>query len=140
MGIHRFRLQAGEDAEGLRIALKTTTLPRGFIQRALAVVAIGRVADVMTQPSKLCEIRIRPQGLANATSDLRHLQRVGQARARGIPAAGAHHLRLIRQPAQSRAVQNACSIAVKVIAPIANRSGYAERLIPHRQHSLQLVG
>ena len=133
------RLQPGENAQRLRVALEAATIGGGFIQRALAVVPIRRVANVVAQACQLRQIRVRAQCFADPAGDLRDLQRVRQAGTRRISRPRPHDLRLIRQPPQRRGVQHARPVAVEAIAPVHHRPGQPQGLRPIRQPPLLVV-
>jgi len=76
-----------------------------LIERALAVVAVGRVPDVVGQTGKLHEVKVAAQPDRHAPPDLGHFQGVRQPGARSVTFAGSDNLRLVGQPAQCGAVQ-----------------------------------
>ena len=88
------RLQAGEDAQGLGVALEA--VEGDLIERILAIVAIGRVADVMGKAGHVTQIGIEAEPGADAARDLANLQGVGEPGTRGIAVARADDLRFIR--------------------------------------------
>ncbi len=104
-GFGQFRLQPGEDAQGLRVALETSAAVGHVVQRLLAVVSERRMPDVVRQPGGVHQVGIGAQRGGDAPPDLRHLQRVGQPGARHVALFRADDLRLARQPAQRRRVQ-----------------------------------
>ena len=106
LGAKDFRLQAGEDAEVLRVALEAAMLGGQLVQGPFAVVAVWRMADVVGQPGHVDEVGIAAKADRHATPDLRHLQRVGQPGPWRVTLAGPDDLRLVRQPAQGRTVQD----------------------------------
>ena len=85
-----------------------------LVQRALAVVAVRRMADVVGQAGHVDEVGIAAQPDRHAAADLRHLQRVGQPGARGLALARPDDLSLVGQPAQRRAVQHPGPVAGEI--------------------------
>ena len=101
-----FGLEPGQDPEVLRIALEPAVRVGHLVQRALAVVPVRRVADVVRQTGHVDEIGVAAQPDRHAAADLGHLQRVRQPGARGVALARSDDLGLVGQPTQRRAVQH----------------------------------
>ena len=104
-------LQARHHPEGLRIALEATDRLGQPVEFAFAVVAEGRVAEVMRESCDVDEIGVTTQCRAHLPGDLRHLERVRQAGAGEVGAAGHEHLRGRRQAAKPGGVQHACAVS-----------------------------
>ncbi len=118
-----------EDAERLRIPLEAARLGEHLVQRFLARVAERRVPDVVRQPAGLHEVGIDEkigaqrlaadhEVIANAAPDLRHFERMGEARAVKIVFAGVKHLRLGLQAAEGRGVDDPVAIDLEGSAPV----------------------
>ena len=111
------RLDAGEHAQGLRISLETADVGGPVVERALAIVAERRVAEVMGEARGVDDIGVEPETVGELAADLRDLQRVGEAVAREVEAGRrAQHLRFGRQPAKRARVQHSAAIAGEVAA------------------------
>ena len=132
--VEHFGLQSGQDPEVLGIALESPARRGELVQRPLAVVPVGRVADVVGQPGHVYQVRVATQRDGHAPADLGDLQRVGQPRSRivavcgssrsgftssGFTSSGPDHLGLVGQPAQRRAVQHPGPVAGEVGAMFA---------------------
>ena len=106
----------------MRISLETAL--RDLIERIFAVVAIGRVADIVVEPGHVTEIRIEAEAGPDAAGNLANFERVGKPGARGIAITWAYDLGFIRQSPQRSRVQDASAVAGEypaVFFDIANR-------------------
>ena len=110
-GVNDLRLEPRHHAKSLGIALESTDRCGLAVELALAVVAKGRMPEVMGKPRDVDEIRVAPQRRPHLTCDLCDLERVGQARAREVGTAGDEHLRGRCQSTQARGVQHAGAVA-----------------------------
>jgi hypothetical protein len=72
--IKDFGLKPGQDTEVLGIALESAVRLGDLIQRALAVVSVGRMADVVGQPGHVDEVGVAAETDRHAATDLRDLQ------------------------------------------------------------------
>ncbi len=70
------RLEAGEDAEGLRIPLEASDVDRPGIERRLAVVAVGRVAEIVAEARAVDDVGIEAERGAELAPDLGDLERM----------------------------------------------------------------
>src|SRR5205085_10854752 len=82
------------------------------VEDALAGVAEWRVAEVVTQRNGLGQLFVQPQHLRNRARDLRDLQRVRQARPIVVAGGRKEDLRLVFQPAERLAVNDAIAIVL----------------------------
>ena len=80
---------------------------------ALARVAERRVPEVVTERDRFGELLVQAQHLGDRARDLRDLERVGQPRAIVVAGRREKHLRLVLQPAERLAVDDAIAIALK---------------------------
>ena len=109
-----FRLQPGQDAEVLRVALEAAVFGGHLVERPFTVMTVGRMADVVRQPGQVDQIGIAAQPDRHPAADLGHLQRMSQPGARRLALTGPDHLRLVGQPAQRRAVQHPRAVAGEI--------------------------
>ena len=72
-----------------------------------------RVPEVVAERDRLGQLLVQPQHLRDRARDLRDLERVRQARAVVIAGRREEHLRLVLQPAERLAVDDAIAIALK---------------------------
>ena len=121
----------GEQPQGLRIAFESAMVAHQVVERPLARMAEGRVAEVMGKADRFHQIRIdeeivlqgtiRPrfEPLADRLADLRDFQRVCQPRAVEIILAAPEYLRLVLQSAECRRVQHPVAVDLERRAEIA---------------------
>jgi hypothetical protein len=96
VGVVAFQL--GHDPQRLGIVVKAAIGGHQPLHRVLAGVAEGRVAQVMRQRHRLGEVGVQAQHPGDGAGDLRHLDRMGQARAVVIALVFDEDLRLVLQP------------------------------------------
>jgi hypothetical protein len=72
--LQHLRLEPGEHAQGLRIALEPAARSRDLVKGVLAVVTERRVPDVMGQTGGIDDVRVTAERGADLTSDLRDLE------------------------------------------------------------------
>ncbi len=104
-------LQHVDDAQALLVMVEAARNERA--QHPLAGVAERRVAEIVTERDRLGQLLVEVQHLGDGAGDLRHLQRVRQARAVVIAARREEHLRLVLQPAKRLGVDDAIAIALE---------------------------
>lgn len=119
-----------EDAEGLRIALKAAVGLHEAVQRALASVAEGRMAEIVAEAGAFDEIGVDEalviehtallaEPTADAAADLSDLNAVGEPGAVEVVFAGEEDLRLALQTAEGAAVDDAVAVDLECAAVFA---------------------
>ena len=103
----------------LGVSLEAADVLRDLVEGALAVVAEGRVAEVVGEAGRVHDVRVAPEGLAELAPDLRDLERVREARADEVPCPGDEHLRLGAEPAKRAAVDDPRAVPLERRAPLA---------------------
>ena len=71
-------LQLGHQPQRMGIVVEAANVPGHGVQRFLAGMAEGRVAQVMRQRHRLGQVFVHRQGARQAARQLRHFQRMGQ--------------------------------------------------------------
>ena len=104
-------LEHVDDAQALLVVVEAAGHQR--VDDALAGVAERRVAEIVAERDRFGELLVQAQDLRDRARDLRHLERVRQARAVVIAGRREEHLRLVLQPAERLAVDDAIAIALK---------------------------
>ena len=94
-----------------------------LVQHVLAGVPERRVAKVVPERDRLGQLLVQAQHLGDGPGDLRHLQRVRQAGAIVIACRGEEHLRLVLQPPEGLAVDDAVAIVLKGRANVVFQLG-----------------
>ena len=89
------------------------------VQRLLAGMAEGRVAEVVRQRHRLGQILVQPQPAGDGAGDLRHLDAMGQPGAEVIALVVDEDLGLVLQPAEGGGVDDAVAVALPGRAGIA---------------------
>ena len=93
--------------------LPAEALLQARVEHRLADVPERRVAEVVTEPDRLGEVLVEAQRASDRARDLGDLERVGQPGA-VVVALGRHeHLRLVLQPAERLAVDDAVTVALQ---------------------------
>ena len=106
-------LEPGQDAQRLGVALEPSARPAQLGQHPLAVVPVRRVAEVVRQRRGLHEVGVAAQGPGQVAGDLGHLERVGQPVADEVVGLRTHDLRLGRQPARGRGMDDPGAVALE---------------------------
>ncbi|BFO21277.1 hypothetical protein SHKM778_76650 [Streptomyces sp. KM77-8] len=109
---------AGEEAERLGVALEAAAVLGELVQRLFAVVAEGRVAEVVGEAGGLHEVGVAAEGSAELAAHLGAFEGVGEAGAgAGVPdlalVAGGDDLGLAREAAEGGGVEYAGSVALE---------------------------
>ena len=89
------------------------------MQRILARVTERRVAEIMRERDRLCQLLVQAQGARDRPSDLRHLDRVGQAGAEIIAFVFDKDLRLVFQPPKRARMDDAVTVPLERGAEMA---------------------
>ena len=104
-------LEHVDDAQALLVVVEPARHQR--VEDALAGVAERRVPEVVAERDGLGQLLVQPQHLGDGPGDLRHLERVRQAGAVVVAGRREEHLRLVLQPAERLAVDDAIAVALK---------------------------
>ena len=114
-------LQDVDDAEALLVVVEAAGHQR--VDDALAGVAERRVAEIVAERDRFGELLVQPQHLGDGARDLRDLERVREPRAVVIAGRREEHLRLVLQPPERLAVDDAVAVALKRGAHVVFRRG-----------------
>src|SRR5437667_2417893 len=90
------------------------------VQDALARVAEGRVAEVVTERDRLRQVLVQSEGSSGAARDLGDLDRVRQARAEVVSLVGYEDLRLVLVTPEGSRVDDAVAVA-RVLCALVSR-------------------
>src|SRR4051812_32105090 len=104
-------LENVDDAQALFVVLE----PAGHqgLQHALAGMAERRVPEIVAERNRLGQLLVEPQHLGDAARDLRDLERVRQARSIVVARRREKDLRLVFEPAERLAVDDAVAVALE---------------------------
>ena len=114
-------LQAGQDPQGLGIALEATDVITQLVQRPLAIVAERRMSEIVGQAGHLDQVPVAPEGRTEFAADLSHLEGVGEPVAHEVVTIGGEHLRLGSQPPQRGGMDEATAVAGEIVTIMALR-------------------
>src|SRR5581483_1906346 len=135
-------LEHVDDAEALLVVVEAAG--HQLIDHPLAGVPERRVAEIVPERDRFGELFVQAKDLGDRARDLRDLERVRQARAVVIAGRGEEDLRLVLQPAERLAVDDAVAIALKrrthlVLALLAQASARVGALGRLRREDLALA-
>ena len=109
-------LEHVDDAQALLVVVEAARHQR--VDDALAGVAERRVPEIVAERDRFGQLLVQPQHLGDRARDLRDLERVRQPRAVVIAGRREEDLRLVLQPAERLAVDDAVAVALKRRADI----------------------
>ena len=112
-------LQFIDHAQRLQVVLEAAVVAHARIERVLAGVAEGRVAEVVGQADGLGQRLVEPQRARDRAGDLRHLHRVRQAGAVQVALVVDEHLGLVDQAPEGVGVDDAVAVALELAADTA---------------------
>ena len=104
-------LEHVDDAQALLVVIEAAG--NELVEDALAGMTERRVPEIVAERDGFGQLFVEPQHLGDASRNLRDLQRVRQARAVVIAGRREEHLRLVLQPAERLAMNDAIAIALK---------------------------
>ena len=104
------RLEPGQNAKCLRIALKSAAFSGNLIESAFPIVPKGWVPYVMRQAGSIDNVRVAPQFSAEGSAHLGYFQRMCQTVASKVRINRPHYLRFGREAAERGRVQDARSV------------------------------
>ena len=121
-------LQLGDDAKRLRIVIEAAIGPHDVVKRVFARVAEGRMAEIMGERDGFSEIVVKAERPRQRARDLAHFQRMGQPRAVVVAVMGDEDLRLMGEPPEGGAMDDAVAVALKCRA--GRRGGLGDEPAP----------
>ena len=116
-------LQHVDDAQALLVVVESAGRGSRSSSALFAGVTERRVAEVVPERDRLGELLVEPQHLGDRPRDLRHLERVREPRAVVVAVRREEHLRLVLQPAERLAVDDAVAVALERRPQSASSSG-----------------
>ena len=108
-------LEHVDDAQRVLVVAKAAVevLAQAVVEHVLADVAEGRMAEIVPKPDGLGEVLVEPQGARDGARDLRHLERMGQARAEMVALGRHEDLRLVLEAAKGLGVHDPVAVALQ---------------------------
>ena len=93
-------LELIDRAQGLQVVLEAAVVAHAVVERILAGVAEGRVAEIVRQRDRFGQRLVQRERACDRAGDLRHFDRMGHARAIQIAFVIDEHLGLVAQAAK----------------------------------------
>ena len=103
----------GHQSQAVAVVVEAAIGRHAGVERVLADMAEGRVAEVVTERNGFGQIVVEAETARQRARDLRHLDRMGQAGAEMIVRVIDEHLRLVRQPPERGAMHDAVAVALE---------------------------
>ena len=88
-------LELVDHAQGLQVVLEAAVLAHAFVERILAGVAEGRVAEVVREADRFGQVFVEAQGARDGARDLRHFERMREPGAEQVALVIDEHLGLV---------------------------------------------
>ena len=106
-------LQLSDHAQALGVVVEPLVCGERLVERPLAGMAEGRVAEIMGERQRLRQVLVETERAGDGAGDLRHLQRMDQAGAEMIALVLHEDLRLVLQPAKGVGMDDAVAVALE---------------------------
>ena len=116
-------LEFGDDAERVAVVVEAAVSGHAGVERVLAGVAEGRVAEIVAERDRLGEIVVETQRAGERAGDLGDLDRVGEAGAEMVALVMDEHLRLVGEAAEGGRMDDAVAVALEFGAGRRRRLG-----------------
>ncbi len=134
-----------DDAERLLVVTERPLQER--CERLLAEVPERRVAEVVTERDRLGEILVQAKRSGGRSSDLAHLERVGEADPVVVTLGGQEDLRLVLQPTERLRVDDPVPVTLEtrservlLLGPLAPLARHREGGVRRQDLALDLLG
>ena len=105
--------ELGDNSQRLGVMIEAAVRSHHFIEHILAGVAKRRVAKIMRKRKRLGEIVVEAERTGKRARDLTDFKRVGEPGAEMVALVRNEDLRLVGQPPEGRAMDDAVAIALK---------------------------
>src|SRR5207244_3372692 len=110
-------LERLDDAQRMQIVIETVAeAPHLEIELFLAGVRERRMADIMRQSERFGQVLIETENRSHCAGDLRHLDRMGQPRAKVVGETGGKDLRLGFETAEGAGMHDPVAVTLERIA------------------------
>ena len=116
--------QLGDDAQRLHVVVEAAAPRHAGIERALARVAEGRMAEIVRERDGLRQILVQPQRAGDGARHLRDLERVREPGTEMVALMRDEDLRLVLEPAERGRVDDPVAVALvrrALVAPLRER-------------------
>src|SRR5262249_27632776 len=103
-------LKRGHRAQCLGVMVEAAEIGEAAVKGALPGMAERRMAEIVRQRQRLGEVLVEAERPSQGTGDLSDFQSVGKARAEMVAFMKDEDLRLVREPAKGRRMDNAVTV------------------------------
>ncbi len=100
----------------LRVVIEAAEAFEAVVERALAGVAEGRMAEIVRKRRRLRQVLVEPERARERAGDLHDFERVGEPGAEMVALVIDEHLRLVGEAAEGGGMDDAVAIAPEVVA------------------------
>ena len=107
-------LELGHDAQGVAVVVEAAVLGHAGVQRVLAGMPEGGMAEVVAKRDRFREIVVELKRPSERAGDLRHLDRMGEASAEMVALVIDEHLGLMGEPAEGGRMDDAVAVALEL--------------------------
>ncbi len=114
-----------QNAQRLRVVVEPAIGRHGGVQRLLARMAETGVAEIVGKRHAFGQVLVQPERAGERAGDLRHLERMGQARAEMIALVRNEDLRLVLESPEGRRMDHPIAVALEGGTQRAIRLGHA---------------
>ena len=97
----------------MAVVVEAAVLGHAGVERVLAGMAEGRVAEIVAKRDRFRQVVVEPQGAGERARDLRHLDRMGEAGAEMVALVMDEHLRLVGEAAEGGRMDDAVAVALE---------------------------
>ena len=118
-------LERGDDLERLGVVVEAAETGQALVERALAGMAEGRMAEIVGERHRLGQVLVEAERAGERTGDLHHFQGVGEPGAVVVALVVDENLRLVGKPAEGAGMDDAVAIAAEIVARGAYRLAMA---------------
>ena len=95
------------------IVVEAAVLGHAGVERVLAGMPEGRVAEIVAKRDRLRQVVVKPQGAGERARDLRDLDRVGEAGAEMVALVIDEHLGLVGETAEGGRMDDPVAVALE---------------------------
>src|ERR1700722_18220794 len=106
-------LEFSHDAQGVAVVVEAAVLGHAGVERILAGMPEGRMAEIVAKRDPFRQIVVKRQGASERARDLRHLDRVGETGAKVVALVIDEHLRLVGETPERGRMDDAVAVALK---------------------------
>ena len=115
--------QFGDEPQGVAVVVEAAEAVQARIERVLAGMPEGRVAEIMAERDRFGQVLVEPKGAGQRAGELRDFYRMGETGAEMIALVVHEHLRLVGKPPERRGMDDAVAVALERVSRRRGRLG-----------------